>query len=106
MYIIDGKRYYTKKEVADMVGVSPQMIQLYHKWSDEREEKGEPRFIPAPKRVKGGVFVGEDEQMAYKVWTEEDVELIKEFREGIDRGDLAEYSKQQWSYLKKEHDDE
>lgn len=88
MYVVDGVRYYTKKEVADLVGVSPQMIQLYHKWSEERVAKGEPRFIPEPVRLENG----------YKVWTDEDVEAIKQFRSSLERGDLAEYSKQQWSY--------
>lgn len=91
MVILDGVRYYTKKEVAEILGVSPQTIQLYFKWSKEREEKGEARFIPAPKRLENG----------YKVWNDEQIEQIREFRESIERGDLADYSKQQWYHNKK-----
>ena len=91
MRIINGIRYYTKKEVAELVGVTAQTIQLYHKWSEEREQAGLSRFIPAPMRLENG----------YKMWTERDVATIKQFRAGMERGDLAEYSKQQWSYKTK-----
>jgi len=93
MKLINGVRYYTKKEVAELVGVSPQTIQLYHKWSEQREKQGLERFIPKPYRLVNG----------YKLWSERDVEKIKAFRAGLERGDLAEYSKQQWYHKKRVH---
>ena len=52
-----GKRVYTRKEVADLVGASTQSIRL---WEDAGA-------IPASVRDEGG----------YRYWYEEDLEAIK-----------------------------
>jgi len=54
-----GKRVYTRKEVADMVGASTQSIRL---WEDAGA-------IPASVRDEGG----------YRYWYEEDLEAIKAY---------------------------
>lgn len=54
-----GKRVYTRKEVADLVGASTQSIRL---WEDAGA-------IPASVRDEGG----------YRYWYEEDLEAIKAY---------------------------
>ncbi len=54
-----GKRVYSRKEVANIVGVSTQTIRLW-------EEAG---AIPAPSRDENG----------YRYWVEDDIEKIKEY---------------------------
>lgn len=87
MKIIGGVRYYSKREVADLVGRSPQTIVLWDKWSEEEEAKGAKRLIPAPMRIGSG---------DYRFWNDDDIEAIKLFANTIERGSLAEYSRQQW----------
>jgi hypothetical protein len=86
MKIIKGEKYYKKREVADLVGKSPQTINLWDKWSREREEAGEERLIPKPIRLDNN----------YRYWHEDDIEKIKEFADNIEYGDLAKYSRRQW----------
>ena len=87
MKIIDGLRYYTKKEVADLVGRTPLTIHHYDSWSNERESEGEERFIPKP------LLVGK-----YRYWNDEQVEQIKGFFEWVEqnRGAISQYSKRCW----------
>nr|WP_314462741.1 MerR family DNA-binding transcriptional regulator [uncultured Clostridium sp.] len=54
-----GKRVYSRKEVANIVGVSTQTIRLW-------EEAGS---IPAPSR----------DENDYRYWVEDDIERIKEY---------------------------
>lgn len=54
-----GKRVYSRKEVANIVGVSTQTIRLW-------EEAGS---IPAPFR----------DENDYRYWVEDDIERIKEY---------------------------
>lgn len=86
MKILEGKRYFKKREVADIVGRSAQTINLWDKWSREREENGEERLIPKPMRLENN----------YRYWCEEDIDKIKEFANNIEYGDLAKYSRRQW----------
>lgn len=58
-----GKRIYTRKEVADLVGASTQSIRL---WEDAGA-------IPASVRDEGG----------YRYWYEEDLEAIKAYASWI-----------------------
>lgn len=86
MRVIDGKMYFMKGEVAELVGRSPQTIHLWDKWSNELEEGGDERLIPQPYRDNSN----------YRLWSEEDIDKIKEFAENIQRGDLAKFSRRQW----------
>lgn len=54
-----GKRVFSRKEVATLVGVSTQTIRLW-------EDAG---IIPAPSR----------DENDYRYWVEEDIEKIKEY---------------------------
>lgn len=54
-----GKRVYSRKEVATLVGVSTQTIRLW-------EDAG---FIPAPSR----------DENDYRYWIEDDIRMIKEY---------------------------
>ena len=87
MKIVNGKMYFTKKEVADMVERTPLTIHNYDAWSNEREEQGQERFIPKP------IIMGH-----YRYWTQEDVEKIREFVNWIEnnRGAMAKYSRRIW----------
>jgi len=88
MRIINGKMYFIRSEVAEMVGRTSQTIHLWDKWSDELEARGEERLIPAPIRIGGA----EDEKFKYRYWSAEDVEKIKEFADNIKYGDLREFT--------------
>lgn len=87
MKILDGKMYFTKKEVADIVGRTPLTIHNYDTWSNEREAEGKDRFIPKP------LLVGR-----YRYWSNEDIEQIKKFFEWVEcnRGALSQYSRRLW----------
>lgn len=87
MKIVNGIRYYTKKEVADLVGRTPLTIHNYDMWSNEREANGEERFIPQP------LLIG-----SYRYWSDDDVEVIKEFFKWVsqNRGSISKYSKRCW----------
>ena len=86
MKIIGGKMYYKKREVADLVGRSPQTINLWDKWSREEVEQGGSRFIPEPLRLDNN----------YRYWSEDDIPKIREFASNIQYGDLSKYSKKHW----------
>lgn len=88
MKLLDGEMYFSKKEVAQLVGRSALTIHNYDVWSREREEKGIDRFIPKPIIIDGVRF-----------WSNTDVEKIKEFLKWIEehRGAMVEYSKRYWS---------
>lgn len=88
MKVIDGEMYFTKKEVAEMVGRTPLTIHNYDNWSNEREGNGEERFIPKP------LLVGR-----YRYWNMEDIQKIKDFFEWVEcnRGAVANYSRRCWS---------
>lgn len=88
---------FSKKEVAELVGRSPLTIHHWDKWSDEREECGEERFIPKAVRIGKG-------ETKYRYWTNEDVEKIKEFANWVaeNRGEMAKYSRRCWGNKDKE----
>lgn len=88
MKIINGKMYFSRGEVAEMVGRTPQTIHLWDKWSDELEARGEKRLIPAPIRY------GEpnDGRYRYRYWSMEDIEEIKKFAENLKYGDLSQFT--------------
>jgi hypothetical protein len=78
MKILKGKMYYSKNEVAELVGRNHQTIHLWHKYSEQLEKLGKERLIPAPLRLPNN----------YRMWSEDDVELIKQFAEEMDYGKL------------------
>lgn len=86
MKIINGTVVYSKSEVAQIVGRSPQTINLWDKWSTELADSGKPRLIPAPIRMDNN----------YRFWTQEAVEKIKVYAQNIKYGDLSDFSKRQW----------
>ncbi|MGL5460734.1 MAG: hypothetical protein ACRDBY_14050 [Cetobacterium sp.] len=93
MKLINDKMYFSRKEVADLVGRSVLTIHHWDKWSDEREAQGLNRFIPSSIRVG-----------TYRFWNEDDIKAIKEFAEYVrsNKGVLSEYSKRCWGTKIKE----
>jgi len=65
MKVINGIIHYTATEVSQLCGVSTQTIKLWNKASEQREEAGEGRLIPAPHTEPNG----------YKYWSAEDIPL-------------------------------
>lgn len=88
MKVINGKKYYTAKEVGMLVNRTHLTVHLWDTWSNELAERGEARLIPEPLKVG---------KQGTRYWSEEDIEMIKKFANNIQRGDLAEFSKRQWS---------
>ena len=64
MKVINGIIHYTATEVSQLCGVSTQ-----NKASEQREEAGEDRLIPAPHAEPNG----------YKYWSAEDTQKIIEY---------------------------
>lgn len=87
MKIIEGKKHYSAKEIGLLVGRTHLTVHLWDKWSDELEDRGDKRFIPAPLKIG-------KQQTRY--WSEDYVPEIMEFAKNIKRGDLAEFSQRQW----------
>ena len=85
--VIEGESYISIGKVAELVGKSVQTIRLWSDWSDEQEEKGLPRYIPAAVRL--GVN-------GVRCFKESDVPKIKEFGETMKYGTLSRYNRRQW----------
>lgn len=88
MKIIEGEKYYTAKEVGLLVNRTHLTVHLWDTWSNELEERGDKRLIPEPLKVG---------KQKTRYWKEDDIVLIKNFANNIQRGDLAEFSQRQWS---------
>lgn len=88
MKVINGLMYFTKKEVAEVVGRTPLTIHNYATWSEEREKAGQSRFIPKP------LLVGK-----YRYWNLEDIQEIQRFFRWLEdnRGAMKEYSQRCWT---------
>lgn len=69
MKVFDGVMYYTVTEVSQLCGKTPQMIKIWKKKSDEIEEAGGERLIPAPFVAPNG----------YNYWSAEDTQKIIEY---------------------------
>lgn len=69
MKVINGIIHYTATEVSQLCGISTQTIKLWNKASEQREEAGEGRLIPAPHTEPNG----------YKYWSAEDTQKIIEY---------------------------
>ena len=69
MKVINGIIHYTPTEVSQLCGISTQTIKLWNKASEQREEAGEGRLIPAPHTEPNG----------YKYWSAEDTQKIVEY---------------------------
>jgi hypothetical protein len=93
MKVIDGKKYYTAKEVGMLVGRTHLTVHLWDTWSNELAQRGEARLIPAP------IKIGKQKT---RYWCETDIPAIEAFAKNIQRGDLAEFSKRQWGKRQKE----
>lgn len=87
MKVIDGVKYYTSREVASFVGRSRQTVVNWDKYSEELAERGEKRLIPKPIRI------GKNNN---RYWTEEQILEIKEFRDNLKNGDMAEFNRRLW----------
>lgn len=66
MKVINGIIHYTATEVSQLCGVSTQTIKLWNKASEQREEAGEGRLIPAPHTEPNG----------YKYWSGDNVVVV------------------------------
>lgn len=87
MAVIDGIEYYSVSTVATVVDRSVQTIRLWDNYSNELEERGDPRLIPKPIRIG---------KMNSRGWTEEQVVEIAEFAKSVGYGDIAEFSRKRW----------
>jgi len=85
MKMINNKRYYTSREVAEMVLRTTQTVVNWDKYSKILEERGENRLIPAP------LMIGDK-----RYWNDEDLKKIIRFRDSIRPGMLSEFSVRMW----------
>ncbi|PLS19652.1 hypothetical protein CVD28_04345 [Bacillus sp. M6-12] len=88
MKIIDGQKHFTAKEVGMLVERTHLTVHLWDTWSNELAERGDKRLIPEP------IKIGKQKT---RYWNEKDIPAIEHFAKNIHRGDLAEFSKRQWS---------
>lgn len=85
--VINGVEYYSVSTIATVVNRSVQTIRLWDDYSNELEERGDPRLIPKPTRIGKKNSRG---------WTEDQVVEILEFSKSISYGDIAEFSRKRW----------
>lgn len=80
MKIIKGKKYYSKSETAELIGMSTQTLVLWDKESVKLEAEGKERLIPKPIRIfpelKGG----------HRYWFEGDIADIIAYSHTVKKG--------------------
>lgn len=85
--VVGDEEYFSVGTVAEIVGKSRQMVQLWDSWSDELANRGEARLIPKSSRIgKGRV----------RCWTSSEIDTIVEFSKHIKYGQMAEFSRTRW----------
>lgn len=86
MYI-DAEPYFKITGVAKEVGVHPNTLRLWDKYSDILEAEGQDRLIPKPylMGVKG-----------IRYWSKSDIKEIISYKNKDKFGDLAYFNRAQW----------
>ena len=87
MQVVDGTEYYTAREIAEKLGKSKQTFNLYDRYSNELEEKGEARLIPKPIRLG---------PKRTRYWNKDQVEEIVRTVSSVEYGSMAEFNRTRW----------
>lgn len=89
MKIIDGKKFMTIGEVADMIGRTARTIKNWYEWAEQSEALKELPAIHTHLDKKGTRY-----------FEENDIPALESFRDTIDYGKMAEYSRTRWGNRK------
>jgi hypothetical protein len=84
MKVIDGRRYYTINETAELISVTKLTV---HKWdvlSRKGKEVGMGRLVPEPKWTDGG----------NRMWNDDDIDKMRDFTTHMEYGQLSDYKSQ------------
>lgn len=87
MILIDGVEYKRINEVAKILGVHPNTLRNWDKFSEELEELGKERLIPKPYKMGA---------KGIRHWNEEDIAELRKFRDSDKYGQLAYFNRAEW----------
>jgi DNA-binding transcriptional MerR regulator len=80
---VHGTEYYSIGTVSEIIGKSNQTIRLWDSWCGENNE----RLIPQSTRIGKNMI---------RCWSEEEIEIIRDFSKNLKYGDIAQISRTRW----------
>lgn len=90
MRLIEGEKYYSIQEVADMLGRQAQTIKNWYQWYENAATEEEKARMSLPG------FRQDVDNKGTRYFTADAIDQLDEFKKQVGYGTLAEWNRKRW----------